>query len=693
MHFRFLQKQNIEGTDGTEEPISELSDLSDSAEDDKAGSSSNAQYVKSKKTYKQKYRKGYGTQFNWLISTQNKELFCNACNIIINGGITHVKRHSNTLKHKKKLKASSRTPKIIDIFENSESAKLSTKVREADILMVLLIAEHNLPFSFLDHLGKIVKTAFPDSQIAKMMQIGRTKGTLLCKQILSNEQKTIVQNIVRDSFFSLIVDETTDVSIKASLAIVIRYFDSDCKKVRECFLGLIGVENKSAEGIFNSIITFLNSNKINIKNLVGLAADNTNVMMGDKSGLKARFKELVPNIFIFGCICHSFSLCSSAACEKLPTAVEKLARDICNYFKNSSVRLNHLKECQVFLNIKPHKILKLCQTRWLSLQSVVNRIVEQYDPLILFFTNESFKRFKEDNPDHILAALKNPIYKMYFLFLSYTLELVNNLNLEFQSNSLKLHKLLEHISTVYKTFAANFIVRHKVVKNVTEIPINNPDYYLPLENIYLGPKCEMYIVNNNIPLKDLNILRTHCLHFYVELLRQIKSRVPFDDEVLNYIKVLDPVNVYNNKFDTLIPILNRFPMLTTDFELTENEWRLLKQCEEIKIKSDEPPIQFWNHVFKIKSELNVLMFPNLKIFIYGLMALPHSSAAAERVFSQLNLIKTKTRNKLSLDSCDALLRTKELLNDHCCFEFKCNLSLLQRKINYNKEDSDDELTF
>lgn len=50
---------------------------------------------------------------------------------------------------------------------------------------------------------------------------------------------------------------------------------------------------------------------------------------------------------------------------------------------------------------------------------------------------------------------------------------------------------------------------------------------------------------------------------------------------------------------------------------------------------------FWNHIFEIKNGTNQPMFPLLPTFIAPLLAVPHSSATAERIFSSLNLIKTK----------------------------------------------------
>jgi 5S rRNA maturation endonuclease (ribonuclease M5) len=44
-----------------------------------------------------------------------------------------------------------------------------------------------------------------------------------------------------------------------------------------------------------------------------------------------------------------------------------------------------------------------------------------------------------------------------------------------------------------------------------------------------------------------------------------------------------------------------------------------------------------------------------------LCSLPHSNAQCERVFSQINLIKTRTRNRLITSTVNGLLLTKQMV--------------------------------
>lgn len=67
-------------------------------------------------------------------------------------------------------------------------------------------------------------------------------------------------------------------------------------------------------------------------------------------------------------------------------------------------------------------------------------------------------------------------------------------------------------------------------------------------------------------------------------------------------------------------------------------------------------------------------FVALKLF-----SLPHSSATVERVFSQMNLNKTKVRNALREKTLNGILHSKEVLGDNSanpakkpCYEFQVN---------------------
>lgn len=100
----------------------------------------------------------------------------------------------------------------------------------------------------------------------------------------------------------------------------------------------------------------------------------------------------------------------------MPRACEDLARNVYNEFKNSAKRIHQFQEFQTFLDIKTHKILRPSQTRWLSLSVIVDRMLEQWEALRLYFWDQkSTARLLAI--EQILQALENPLIKLFYLFL------------------------------------------------------------------------------------------------------------------------------------------------------------------------------------------------------------------------------------------------------------------------------------
>ena len=196
--------------------------------------------------------------------------------------------------------------------------------------------------------------------------------------------------------FSIIVDESTDVSSVKHLVIVVRYFDG--KSICDQFLGLVPVADATAQSLYNCVVQFFAHNEIPYKtSLIGFASDGASNMFGVNHSLAMLLAKDVPHLFTMKCICHSFALCASYACATLPRIIEDNCRDVYNYLNNSYKRLQDYKQFQEFLNIKPHKLLQPSHTRWLSPLPVVRRILEQYDALTLFFEKAAMT-------DKILAA-------------------------------------------------------------------------------------------------------------------------------------------------------------------------------------------------------------------------------------------------------------------------------------------------
>lgn len=76
------------------------------------------------------------------------------------------------------------------------------------------------------------KAAFSDSVAATNFQMHRTKCTEMIRGVLATYFLKWVTSDVGDEKFSLLLDESTDVSVSKYLGVVIRYFSA--KKKNRC---------------------------------------------------------------------------------------------------------------------------------------------------------------------------------------------------------------------------------------------------------------------------------------------------------------------------------------------------------------------------------------------------------------------------------------------------------------------------
>lgn len=277
-------------------------------------------------------------------------------------------------------------------MQTSKSHSEEEKAKYAELKLAAFMAEHKIPHSSMDHLSDLLVDAFPDSNIAKNMKMKHTKLQVIINNVLSDSEKAALIADLKSQKKSVLIDESTDVASTKTMCVVVRYYDPKIGRVVSRLwelIDLFGEENVDhttiAKRLFEVLIKSFEENCVPLNNIVGFGSDGCNTMMGCNNSVSSRFRQLCLGITIIKCVCHSLHLCSSEGCIELPSECEKLTRNIYNHFKTSSKRQSQLKAFQEFCDAKIHKMLRPAQTRWLSLLAVVERILEQWEALKLYF--------------------------------------------------------------------------------------------------------------------------------------------------------------------------------------------------------------------------------------------------------------------------------------------------------------------
>jgi hypothetical protein len=122
----------------------------------------------------------------------------------------------------------------------------------------------------------------------------------LCgEQILSS----IVDECRQARFFSLIVDETTDISVREQVSIVVLYINNEGKR-QEQFLCFQETYETTGDTLYNLLCDKMVALGLNKNKVVGLGFDGAANMSGKFKGVQARFSADVPEAQFIHCRAH-----------------------------------------------------------------------------------------------------------------------------------------------------------------------------------------------------------------------------------------------------------------------------------------------------------------------------------------------------------------------------------------------------
>lgn len=588
------------------------------------------------------------------------------------------------------------------------------KVLKKEAEMCLFIAEHT-SLATADHLGPIFQRYDPD------LKCKRSKCTAIIKNVLSPHFITTLRKDVLDGpgFYSLLLDESTDISTIKFLGMSIMYYSSKKREIVCTFLKLEPVEAGDAQTLSNAVIKVLNEFGFPLKNLIGIGTDNANVMTGQYNGVYSILKEKVPNLLLIRCMSHSLQLAVTHACRAtLPRSIMYIVDQTYSWFSRSSDRQIKYKNLYTALhhdeNNEPLKIPRQCDTRWLSIENSISRILDQWDYLKQHFDQcrISDKCFTAET---LFNLYNDEANLAFFKFLQPYLAELRVFNDMLQNRTPDHTKLYISLTTLMTSWinAITLPNRAFISKNVFDTTIANIEQTLSPDP-YLGYAFETQVkkmVDNGIlTAQEMKInIKQRCVRFLIELISQFQIRLPENAKNLRNMRLISLDNCLNQRKESIVPLLQQFKYNDMEITRIEKQWMdlvLLPWSEKNNVQ------HFWGEVYHYRDLAGNNPFRDVALFAIKLLTLPHSNAEVERVFSQLNIVKTKVRNKLIADTINAILSIRYGLKrtDDCCYSYTDKLPSnvlreISQSLKYVKEkesesesnekpnEDDDDVTF
>lgn len=350
--------------------------------------------------------------------------------------------------------------------------------------------------------------------------------------------------------------------------------------------------------------------------------------------------------------------------------MEFLVAETYNWFSRISASQNQYRSIFNAINDghDPLKIVRACQTRWLSVETALSRIIKQYLELEIHFklARMTDQCFMANQLYEIYADRK---LKSYLYFVQPHLQAVQRVNKLFQgSSTTDMSKLFNELCYLIEE-TANVITNKR--RDFDPMTSTIEDYLTP--NPYLGYEFESHnaelLKERVMTAAEASIVRSTCVTFIVNLVKSLRLRLPDNIKILRQIDVIAVDRALRVVKPSFTPILEELRMDRATITRIELQWKHLVLVSWTK-KDDTAC--FWAEVKSFKDAGGNNPFKDLSDFACKMLCLPFSNAEVERIFSQMNLVKTKLRNRMQSDMVNAILMIRSSMSNSgsCCSNFQ-----------------------
>ena len=204
---------------------------------------------------------------------------------------------------------------------------------------------------------------------------------------IQNELLEIMANMILRKFtrslsgkqFSIMVDETSDISNTEQLVFCLRYVDEDLTTHEE-FIGLYDMDSTTAENIVRVIQDILLRLSLQMSSCRGQCYDGAGSMAGCRTGVATTIQQQEPRALYTHCYGHALNLAvqdsvkNNAILRDTLDTVEEMTKLI----KRSPKREVIFKKFKNELSVDSPGVRLLCPTRWTVRAAALSSIAENY---------------------------------------------------------------------------------------------------------------------------------------------------------------------------------------------------------------------------------------------------------------------------------------------------------------------------
>ncbi|KAM3850348.1 zinc finger protein 862-like [Diretmus argenteus] len=513
------------------------------------------------------------------------------------------------------------------------------------------------PFTSLPHLLELQIKNSSDLQ-----RLTSYKSDQACRRLTPYIADTIRQSIVtslrNSTAISILFDGATDNSVQEVEVVYARYVNNGEPKT--VFFSLQPVKHAHAQRIYEAIEQAFVDNRIDDwkEKLVGMACDGAAVNLSRKNSVATRVKENAECVISVHCVAHRLELAVLQAIKnnRYLEDLKEILKLIYKHYQYSPKALREVTNIAMALETKVLKPNRVDGTRWSPhMQRALEVLATSYEVLLAHFEHVAEARPGETTADirgravFLRNRLKDYTIVRFPHFLRDLLDVIGNLSLVFQKDSLTVNGMLDALETAHLQLTA---LKQSPGSKLAE-------FTAALQRDPSGCKATYREVElKNVQMDDSNT--------YIDVIETVMQHMNnrFDSEADVSTPILRAARVFDIKEgpqekaqlatygDCDIKRLWRHFQPVLQRQKPTNEETLLAEWIQLKAFIANAG---WRAISSVCYGGHQERFAHILMLHDVVLTLPVSSATCERGFSCLSRIKTDWRSSLRVDMMDKLM--------------------------------------
>ena len=545
-------------------------------------------------------------------------------------------------------------------------------VDKAAIIWIVYVVNQNLSLNSTNDIKDVVQEMFPDSQIAKSLQLAKTKSKYAIEFGIHPYLRSLLTESVENSpikGFVILFDESyCKEQGKKQLDYHIRFWHGN--KVCTRYLDSEFLGSAKAVDLFQCFKN-LDENDLmpSLEHMIQISMDGPNVnllttKLVEKELMEFKYMHTLLDIGTCGLhTIHNAFKISTQLSKKNPKSwgVPKFLQNLHYLFKDAPARV---EEYQTVTGAKPDEMPKaFSSTRWLENVAPARRGLHIVDHLKIYVEaaedprNKSVTNPKNSQPFNVVKAfVQDPLAKAKLgCFISYSKQFENFLR-KYQTDRPMAPYLLEDIIELCNHIASLFIRSTAIEDKDSALELeftnyDNEEVAKPVDKVITGniarEQIRSLISDKKITTEDKLKFKEEAREMYTIFLTHMKEKSPGRLPLTKYIRCLNPELMKESKnkdfvvenFSKMCTVFRKCGLLQIEEidDLVHDYTKFLKQC-----KNDQAFLTF--KINKKGVRLDELFYGALngqaqykdlwEKVIAKALVLSHGQATVERGFSQ-----------------------------------------------------------